>query len=84
MNKRTKYLVGIFLGVILVYFTICLGRVELIFHTEVIDFAAMTEVMNIRNIVTAIYLGPRLFDTFLEVIVVVLTVFGIRFIRDKA
>lgn len=84
MNKRTKYLVGIFLVVILVYFTICLGRVELIFHTEVIDFAAMTEVMNIRNIVTAIYLGPRLFDTFLEVIVVVLTVFGIRFIRDKA
>jgi multisubunit Na+/H+ antiporter MnhB subunit len=83
MNKRTRLLVGIFLGVILVYFTLYLQRVEMVFHTEVIDFAAMTEVMNIRNIVTAIYLGPRLFDTFLEVIVVVLTVFGIRFIRDK-
>jgi multisubunit Na+/H+ antiporter MnhB subunit len=57
--------------------------VEMVFHTEVIDFATMTETMNIRNIVTAVYLGPRLFDTFLEILVVVMTVFGMRFIREK-
>jgi len=57
--------------------------VELIFHSEVIDFAEMTRIMNIKNIVTAIYLGPRLFDTFLEVMVVVMTVLGMKFIRDK-
>ena len=83
MNKRTRLLVGVFLSVIFVYFFIYLRMVELVFHTEIIDFAEMTRIMNIRNIVTAIYLGPRLFDTFLEVIVVVMTVFGMKFIRDK-
>lgn len=83
MNKKSKLLVGILLGAIFVYFFIYLRMVELVFHLEVIDFAEMTEIMNIRNIVTAIYLGPRLFDTFMEVIVVVLTVFGMNFIRDK-
>lgn len=83
MSRRTRILVGFFLTVIFVYFFFYLRMVEMVFHTEVIDFAEMTGVMNIRNIVTAIYLGPRLFDTFLEVIVVVMTVFGMRFIREK-
>ena len=76
-------LVGLFLGVIFIYFYIYIHMVELVFHTEIIDFAEMTKVMNIKNIVTAIYLGPRLFDTFLEVMVVVMTVLGMKFIRNK-
>ncbi len=84
MNKRTRLLVAVFLGIIFVYIFIYLRMVELVFHTEVIDFAEMTRIMNIKNIVTAIYLGPRLFDTFLEVIVVVMTVFGMKFIREKS
>jgi len=34
--------------------------------------------------VTAVYLGPRVLDTLLEVMVVVLTVFGMKFIRGKS
>ncbi len=37
--------------------------------------------LNIRNMVSAIYLGPRLLDTIIEVLVVVATVFGMFFIR---
>ena len=39
--------------------------------------------MGIQNMVTAVYLGPRAFDTFIEVMVVVLTVFGMKFVREK-
>lgn len=37
--------------------------------------------LNIRNVVSAIYLGPRLLDTIVEVLIVVATVFGMFFIR---
>jgi multisubunit Na+/H+ antiporter MnhB subunit len=37
--------------------------------------------LNIRNVVSAIYLGPRLIDTIVEVLIVVATVFGMLFIR---
>ncbi len=40
--------------------------------------------MGIQNMVTAVYLGPRVFDTFIEVMVVVLTVYGIKYVREKA
>jgi multisubunit Na+/H+ antiporter MnhB subunit len=38
--------------------------------------------MGIQNMVTAVYLGPRVLDTFIEVMVVVLTVFGMKFLRE--
>lgn len=38
--------------------------------------------MGIQNMVTAVYLGPRVFDTFVEVMVVILTVYGMKFVRD--
>lgn len=37
---------------------------------------------NIQNLVSVVYLGPRMFDTLLEVLVVVLTVYGIRAIGE--
>lgn len=40
--------------------------------------------MGIQNMVTAVYLGPRIFDTLIEVMVVVLTVYGIKFMREEA
>lgn len=83
MNSRTKTVVAVFLIAITAYIFYYLRLIELVFHTEVIDFAAMTRTMNAKNIVTAIYLGPRIFDTFLEVMVVILTVFGMKFIRNK-
>ena len=39
--------------------------------------------MGIQNMVTAVYLGPRMFDTFIEVMVVVLTVCGMKFLRER-
>lgn len=41
------------------------------------------EYMNIKNLVTTVYLGPRIFDTFLEVMVVILTVFGVKKLRSE-
>ena len=52
------------------------------FHEEVEEFAAMARSLHVRNMVAAIYLGPRIADTFLEVMVVVLAVAGMRFIRE--
>ncbi|MCX7819563.1 MAG: hypothetical protein N2652_10235 [Kiritimatiellae bacterium] len=42
------------------------------------EVAALARRWNIRNLVTAIYLGPRAADTFLEVMVVTLAVVGLR------
>lgn len=46
---------------------------------EVIRMIA--EEYSIRNMVSVVYLGPRVFDTFLEVMVVILTVLGIKVVR---
>lgn len=58
--------------------------ITVVFHEEVLDFADMARRLNIRNLVSTIYLGPRLFDTFLEVMVVVLAVFGMKIIREES
>ena len=58
--------------------------ITVVFHEEVEDFAEMAKWLNIRNLVSTIYLGPRLFDTFLEVMVVVLAVFGMKYIREES
>lgn len=68
---------------ILVYLYLNLSEIDVVYHTEIEDFEIMTRQMNVKNMVTAIYLGPRIFDTFLEVMVVILTVFGMKFIRSK-
>ncbi len=39
--------------------------------------------MGIQNMVTAVYLGPRVFDTLIEVMVVVLTVSGMKYLRER-
>ncbi len=54
-----------------------------VYHEWVYDFTDIAMSLNIRNLVTSVYLGPRMFDTFLEVMVVVLTVFGIQFIKSR-
>ncbi len=51
-------------------------------HAVITDFTEMTQLMNIGNMVSAIYLGPRLGDTLLEVMVVVLAVYGMKFVRE--
>ncbi len=39
--------------------------------------------MGIQNMVAAVYLGPRIFDTLIEVMVVVLTVCGMKYLRER-
>lgn len=51
-------------------------------YAVIADFTELTQRMNIGNMVSAIYLGPRLGDTLLEVMVVVLAVYGMKFVRE--
>ena len=44
----------------------------------------MAREMNARNLVSVIYLGPRLADTIVEAAVMVLCAAGIAFIRERA
>ena len=39
--------------------------------------------MGIQNMVTSVYLGPRVFDTLIEVMVVILTVCGMKHLRGR-
>ncbi len=82
---RRKALAALAAGVLIALAAAALGPVlpvTLRFHEEVDDFAAMARALNMRNMVAAVYLGPRIADTFLEVMVVVLAVAGMRFIRE--
>ncbi len=47
------------------------------------DILPLARRWNIRNLVTAIYLGPRAADTFLEVMVVTLAVIGLRHLGEQ-
>ena len=47
------------------------------------SWVQIADAMGIQNMVTAVYLGPRIFDTFVEVMVVVLTVYGMKYIRER-
>ena len=53
-------------------------------HARDIDasWVRMAGEMGIQNMVTAVYLGPRIFDTLIEVMVVVLTVYGMKYVRE--
>lgn len=47
------------------------------------SWVRIADAMGIQNMVTAVYLGPRIFDTFVEVMVVVLTVYGMKYVRER-
>ena len=48
------------------------------------SWVRIADQMGIQNMVTAVYLGPRIMDTFIEVMVVVLTVVGMKFLREQS
>ena len=73
----TMALLFIGAGYVLLY----LSEIELVFHAEIPDIITIAREMNINNLVTVIYLGPRVFDTMLEVMVVLLTVYGIKYVH---
>ncbi len=53
-------------------------------HHGEMDVIRMTaSEYSIRNMVSVVYLGPRVIDTFLEVMVVILTVLGIKVVRGS-
>lgn len=60
-----------------------LPRPEMQSRTEDAGWVRITEQMGIQNMVTAVYLGPRMMDTFIEVMVVVLTVYGMKYLREN-
>ncbi len=52
-------------------------------HTTAESVAVIAHQLNIRNLVSAIYLGPRVVDTFLEVMVVIFAVIGMKYARES-
>jgi multisubunit Na+/H+ antiporter MnhB subunit len=50
---------------------------------ETAGWAEIARTAGIRNLVTLIYLGPRMVDTVFEVMVVVLAVVGMRHITEE-
>lgn len=52
-------------------------------HATAAGTTEIARALNIRNLVSAIYLGPRVVDTFLEVMVVTLAVIGMKFVGDR-
>ncbi len=54
-------------------------------HVREVDasWVRVASQMGIQNMVTAVYLGPRVFDTLIEVMVVVLTVCGMKYLRER-
>ena len=48
------------------------------------SWVIVAQELGINNLVSAVYLGPRIIDTLVEVMVVVLTVFGMKYIREDA
>ncbi len=75
--------VAVFLGIAAVYVVLYLRDVELVFHDYTPDIVTIARELNVRNLVSTIYLGPRVYDTFLEVTVVILSVFGMKYVRGK-
>jgi multisubunit Na+/H+ antiporter MnhB subunit len=51
---------------------------EIVPHETVETVIGIAARLQIRNLVSAIYLGPRAVDTFLEVMVVTLAVIGMK------
>ena len=88
LAKRNKIVFDTVVAVILlgslVYVATYARGLDLVFSEVVLDFRGLAEHMNIENMVAVVYLGPRIFDTFLEVNVVVLTVFGMKYIRSTS
>lgn len=87
-EKRNRIVFNTVVAIILlgslVYVATYMRGVDLVFSEVVLDLQGLAEHMNIENMVAVVYLGPRIFDTFLEVNVVVLTVFGMKFIRSTS
>lgn len=83
MNPRLlKFCTAALLALLAALGWTALRPVDVIFHEEVAVFAELARRMNIRNLVSTVYLGPRILDTFLEVMVVVLAVYGMKFVRE--
>lgn len=89
-TKKKRELAGItkaaavLLGISLVLVIILVPPLETVPVSEAETVRETAQAYGIRNMVSAVYLGPRAADTFLEVLVVVLTVFGIKAVRGHA
>jgi len=53
------------------------------FHEETAEFAELARAAGIRNMVSLVYLGPRMADTVLEVMVVVFAVYGMKYVAEE-
>lgn len=80
---KTLQVVAIGLLVLVGAAALLLPHPELYSRNIGVTWVVVARHMGINNMVSAVYLGPRAMDTLIEAMVVVLTVFGMKYIRDK-
>jgi multisubunit Na+/H+ antiporter MnhB subunit len=85
MNTNIKFKIFIIL-LLIITFVIFIKY----YNYEISSFKSDTDYyikhateLNIKNMVTSIYLGTRSFDTFLEVMVVISTVVCMEYLKNK-
>jgi multisubunit Na+/H+ antiporter MnhB subunit len=74
---RHGLVLAIVFSLLFVYYVLFQAKDFVIMHRHE-DWHTLTQSLGIRNMVSTVYLGPRLVDTLNEVLVVTLTVMGIR------
>ncbi len=78
-KKIFNITVFIFLCIMFAYFRMSIDPSQFV-KADSGDYIELARSINIKNMVTAVYLGPRLFDTFIEALVVVATAFSMRYL----
>ncbi|MFA5479559.1 MAG: hypothetical protein WC002_08690 [Candidatus Muiribacteriota bacterium] len=58
-------------------------RLEYVKSQNIDFFLELCKTININNMVTSVYLGPRIFDTFLEALVVIATAMSLNYLWRK-
>jgi multisubunit Na+/H+ antiporter MnhB subunit len=81
-RMKAKALVALFIAALGAYLWARGATWTVVFHEEPGHFAEMARAAGIRNLVTLVYLGPRIADTLLEVMVVVFAVYGMKYVAE--
>ena len=82
-QRKIRIITGILIAAAFIYLLITPSELSGVLQSRAEEVHSTAEAFGIRNMVTVVYLGPRVMDTFLEVMVVVLTVFGVKAVRGR-
>jgi multisubunit Na+/H+ antiporter MnhB subunit len=81
-RMRARALAALFIAGLGAYLWARGAAWTVVVHEEPAHFIDMARAAGIRNLVTLVYLGPRIADTVLEVMVVVFAVCGMKYVAE--